>query len=37
MSTIVSTSLNNRDSFLRTTVIGGLILGMLHLIIMARI
>ena len=33
MSTIASTSLSNRNSFLRTTVIGGLILGMLHLII----
>ena len=33
MSTIASTSPTTRNSFLRTTVIGGLILGMLHLII----
>jgi hypothetical protein len=34
MSTIASTSLiNNRNSLLRLSVIGGLILGMLHLII----
>jgi hypothetical protein len=33
MSTIASTSPTTRDSFFRATVIGGLILGMLHLII----
>ena len=33
MSTIASTSLTNRNSLLRLGVIGGLILGMLHLII----
>ena len=33
MSTIASTSLTNRNSLLRLSVIGGLILGMLHLII----
>ena len=33
MSTIASTSSTTRNSFLRTTMIGGLILGMLHLII----
>jgi hypothetical protein len=33
MSTIAISSPTSRDSFLRTTVIGGLILGMLHLII----
>jgi hypothetical protein len=33
MSAIASTSLTNRNSLLRLSVIGGLILGMLHLII----
>jgi len=33
MTTIASTSLSNRNSSLRLSVIGGLILGMLHLII----
>ena len=33
MSTIAGTSLTNRNSLLRLSVIGGLILGMLHLII----
>ena len=33
MSTITSTFSNNRNSLLRLSVIGGLILGMLHLII----
>ena len=37
MSTIASTSLNNRNSLLRSSVIGGLIIGMLHLIIQVGI
>ena len=37
MSTIASTSLNNRNSLLRSSVIGGLIIGMLHLIVQAGI
>jgi hypothetical protein len=37
MSTIASTSLNNRNSLLRSSVIGGLIIGLLHLIIQVGI
>ena len=37
MSTIASTSLNNRNSLLRSSVIGGLIIGLLHLIVQVGI
>ena len=37
MSTTISTSSNNRSSFLRLSVIGGLIIGALHLIIQVGI
>ena len=37
MSTIASTSLTNRNSLLRLSVIGGLIIGILHLIVQVGI
>ena len=33
MSTIASTSLSNRNSLLRLSVIGGIIIGLLHLLV----